>query len=415
MEIKLNEIQFRKDLYPRFEPNHQVIQKYSEAIEYLPPIKVNQNNILIDGFHRLKAHQLAKVETIRVEIIETESEQKLKILSYKLNSIHGMQLSIEEKKKFAREMYGLMSEQEIADTISVGKSSIYDWTTTQRENAKAELERKAIELYLRAWNTQENIAEELDEKQQTISNILTKYSIDGKICKSWNLKKDDPGYSKEKPFLYNIWNLQKAEKETSHFGHFPQIFMDNLLYYHTEPLDIIYDPFAGDGTTIDSCKDMLRRYYCSDKEVKPGREEDIKLWIIQNGLPKDLPKPALLFLDPLYWKLAKDEYSEDDTDLGNMPFEKFKEEMNKFVKLLIARKVERIAYLIMPIYDNCFNWIDPVFELHEILKDKYRIENRYVIPYSTQQYTALWVDRAKKAKKCLILNRELVVWRLSNG
>ena len=41
----------------------------------------------------------------------------------------------------------------------------------------------------------------------------------------------------------------------------------------------------------------------------------------------------------------------------------------------------------------------------EILKDKYKIENRHVIPYSTQQYTALWVDRAKKAKKCLILNR----------
>ncbi|MBA7589866.1 hypothetical protein ES708_31959 [subsurface metagenome] len=187
--------------------------------------------------------------------------------------------------------------------------------------------------------------------------------------------------------------------------------MDNLLYYHTKTLDIIYDPFAGDGTTIDSCKDMFRRYYCSDKEVKPGREKDIKQWKIQDGLPEDLPKPALLFLDPPYWRLAKDEYSEDDDDLGNMPFEKFKEKMNKFVKLLIARKVERIAYLIRPIYDDGFNWIDPVFELHEILKDKYRIEDRYVIPYSTQQYTALWVDRAKKAKKCLILNRELTVFK----
>ena len=400
MNIDILEIIFRDDLYPRFEPNQQTIQRYSDAVEYLPPIKVNQDNILIDGFHRWKAHQLAKVETIEVEIVKTESEQKLKILAYKLNSIHGMQLNIDEKKKFAREMYGIISEQEITDTISVSKSSVYSWTTTQRENAEAEQKRIAIELYLRAWNTQESIAEELGITQKTISNILSKISTDEKFTKDFE------------PYLYNIWNLQKAEKDTSHFGHFPQVFMDNLLYYHTEPLDIIYDPFTGDGTTIDSCKNMFRRYYCSDKEVKPGREKDIKKWNIIEGLPKDLPKPNLLFLDPPYWKLAKDEYSGDDIDLANMSFTDFKETINKFVKLLIARKVKRIAYLIRPIYDDGFAWIDPVFELYEILKDKYKIENRYVIPYSTQQYTALWVDRAKKAKKCLILNRELVVWRL---
>ncbi|RXG64774.1 hypothetical protein ES695_10905 [Candidatus Atribacteria bacterium 1244-E10-H5-B2] len=119
-----------------------------------------------------------------------------------------------------------MSEQEIADTISVGERSIYNWTITQRENAKKELEHKVIELYLRAWNTQKSIAKELlgdEKKQSSISDIMKNIenSIAGKIDKSWNLKNDDPGYSKEKPFLYNIWNLQKAEKETSHFGHFP--------------------------------------------------------------------------------------------------------------------------------------------------------------------------------------------------
>jgi hypothetical protein len=79
---------------------------------------------------------------------------------------------------------------------------------------------------------------------------------------------------------------------------------------------------------------------------------------------------------------------------------------------LVKKKVERIAYLIMPIYDDGFKWRDPIFDLHMEIHDKYEIENRYVIPYSTQQYSALWVDRAKKANKCLILNRELVVWRL---
>ncbi|GAJ03289.1 unnamed protein product [marine sediment metagenome] len=46
-------------------------------------------------------------------------------------------------------------------------------------------DRKIIELYLRAWNTQESIAEDLGVTQKTISNILSKISIDGKITKDF--------------------------------------------------------------------------------------------------------------------------------------------------------------------------------------------------------------------------------------
>ncbi len=59
--------------------------------------KINQNNILIDGFHRLKAHQLLDVEGIEAEVVETKSEFELKKLSYQPNSNHGLQLSNEEK------------------------------------------------------------------------------------------------------------------------------------------------------------------------------------------------------------------------------------------------------------------------------------------------------------------------------
>lgn len=59
------------------------------------------------------------------------------------------------------------------------------------------------------------------------------------------------------PPLYNIWNLQKQDNATdSHFGSFPLYFMKSLLYYHTQPWDIVFDPFAGGGTTVDACKEM---------------------------------------------------------------------------------------------------------------------------------------------------------------
>ena len=119
------------------------------------------------------------------------------------------------------------------------------------------------------------------------------------------------------PILYNIWNTQKGN-ETEHFGSFPKIFMDNLLYYHTEPLDVVFDPFAGNGTTVDSCKDFFRRYCCTDRIVKPGREKDIIQHDITKGFPENITKPQLIFLDPPYWILANKEYSEDESDLGNV-------------------------------------------------------------------------------------------------
>jgi len=133
MELNINDVIFREDLYPRFEPNQQAIQKYSDAIEYLPPIKVNQDNILIDGFHRWKGHQLAKVEIIKIEVIETISEKELKKLAYELNSNHGIQLTNEEKKRFAIDYTAEYSINEIAKIVSVSERTVREWTERKRK------------------------------------------------------------------------------------------------------------------------------------------------------------------------------------------------------------------------------------------------------------------------------------------
>ena len=80
-QISVKDIQYREDLYPRFQPDQSVIQKYADSVDYLPPITVNQNNILIDGFHRWKGHMLAGDEVIEAEVVETNSEKELKKLA----------------------------------------------------------------------------------------------------------------------------------------------------------------------------------------------------------------------------------------------------------------------------------------------------------------------------------------------
>lgn len=403
--IALTDIVFRQDLYPRFEPDQAAIQRYSDSVEFLPPIQVNQHNILIDGFHRWKAFQLAGETTIPCEIVETASEAELKRLAYQLNSHHGMQLTDKEKQAFAREMYGLMSTEDLARCLSVSTSAIYTWTKEQAKAAKEARDRRIIELYLRAWNTQGAVAEAVGVTQKTVSNAVdsSKNSTLGNFTKTFS------------PLLYNIWNLPKQDNARAHFGAFPELFMQNLIRYHTEPLDIVFDPFGGGGTTVDVCKAMFRRYYVSDRLVTPGREADIRQHDIADGLPDDLPKPALAFLDPPYWKQAEGQYSKDAADLGNMSLADFNASMQSLLDALARRQVPRIAIVIQPTqYKAAWQWTDHIFDFHAMLADRYRIAMRYILPYSTQQYNAQMVDAAKETGHCLCLNRDLVIWELRN-
>ena len=402
MKVSVKDIAFREDLYPRFEANQALIQNYANSIEHLPPIKINQNNILIDGFHRWKAHQLAGIAEIEAEIIQTTSEKELKRLAYQLNSNHGLQLSNDEKRKYAAEMIAEMSIKELADILSVGETTIKRWTETQRKALEEERNRKIIELYLRAWNTQQSIADMFGIDQATVARIVMQ------IVQMDEMHKDF------EPPIYNIWNLNKQDNAIdSHFGSFPLYFMKSLLYYHTEPMDIIFDPFAGGGTTVDACKQMLRRYYCTDLIVKPGREKDIMQHDITKGLPDGMPKPDLAFLDPPYWKQAEGKYSDSASDLANMSLDDFYSALGKLFNELTVRGVERIALVIAPTqYPNDLNFEDHIFKFDKMLDGKYEIEMRYILPYSTQQYNGTQVEIAKEKKICLNTIRDLVVWRL---
>lgn len=214
--------------------------------------------------------------------------------------------------------------------------------------------------------------------------------------------------------LYNIWTLAKFEEDKAFFGAFPEIFMENLLYYHTKENDLVYDPFAGSGTTIDVCKKMERNFYCSDLNIFPGREKEISKWDIASGLPDNLTKPDLVFLDPPYWRQAKGRYSDVPNDLGNMNINKFYSIFNNFLKLLMDKEINKIAIVIAPTqYPNeNHEFEDHIFKFHEILLDKYQIEMRYVLPYSTEQYNGTQVEIMKKEKKAINLIRDLVVWAL---
>ena len=90
-QIKVSDIVYRKDLYPRFKPNPSKIQEYSENFDKLPPIEINQDGILMthNGYPVMGENGIIKVQqnnfivNERGEIIArfvAESEQVKAIL-----------------------------------------------------------------------------------------------------------------------------------------------------------------------------------------------------------------------------------------------------------------------------------------------------------------------------------------------
>ena len=58
--IALDDVVLRDDLDPRLgERDDDLIQQYAEIFDDLPPIEINQENELIDGWHRVRAAERA--------------------------------------------------------------------------------------------------------------------------------------------------------------------------------------------------------------------------------------------------------------------------------------------------------------------------------------------------------------------
>ncbi len=75
--------------------------------------------------------------------------------------------------------------------------------------------------------------------------------------------------------LYNVWTWGAKTAGAEHFGNSEQTIVDNLLYMYTKPFDVVVDPFAGGGSTIEVCKKRLRRYWVSDRKPIVERETDV--------------------------------------------------------------------------------------------------------------------------------------------
>lgn len=422
MNIKTLDVVYRKDLYPRIKHDPLTVQKYAEDLSVLPAIEINQHNELIDGWHRWTAHKKNEEEFIDVITTKTLSDADFLEKAIERNSAHGLQLSQQDKKDMARKIYHITPEKDrdekkktLSKILSVSERTVRGWLSRIDKDSKEARNNKIFDLWMQCY-TRDEIAELTNTSTGEVS------AISSKMADLPNMTKSDKSKAEHatdfKPPIYNIWKQQSKSNSVNHFGNTEQQWLDNLLYLYTNPFDIVVDPFAGGGSTIDVCKNRFRRYFVSDRKPIIEREEEIRKHDITNGLPliprwKDV---KLVYLDPPYWKQAENKYSEDKEDLANQSIDEFNKNIinaiNGFAKKLKGGGNSYISLIIQPT-----QWKNDNKEITDHIADmiktiKHPIESRYSVPYETQQYTPQMVNWAKENKKCLVLTREIIVWKI---
>jgi DNA-binding XRE family transcriptional regulator len=273
-------------------------------------------------------------------------------------------------------------------------------------------------MYL-SGHTQQEIADAVGVDKATVNRRLEECCNLDKCPKSNKIAalfEDD-----FKAPLYNVWRFTKSSNNVAHFGESEQTIVENLLYLYTAPFDLVVDPFAGGGSTIDICKKRLRRVWASDRKPIPERENDIRKHdIVTDGIPplnNRWSDVSLTYLDPPYWKQAEGQYSNDAEDLANQSIEDFTRNLSNLVIEVGKRQSKGvIALLIQPTQwrspDRKFT--DHVFDVIRAVQDSgvnLELVNRVSCPYNSEQYNPQMVNVAKDEKLLLVLTRELIVWR----
>lgn len=96
-------------------------------------------------------------------------------------------------------------------------------------------------------------------------------------------------------------------------GATPSYLIWNLLQRYTSEKDLVVDPFAGSGTTLDVARDLNRRALGYD--VHPARKDIFR--VDARKLPPELSdKVDFVFMDPPY--SAHLDYGDDPRDLGKL-------------------------------------------------------------------------------------------------
>ncbi len=188
-KVKLSDISFDMSVYPRKTHDPTLVQRYAESMESIETqnnfISTSKDLRLIDGRHRHLAYQTLYLDNpdheIQVYVYPVDNDGDVFDLAAELNSDFGWQMTPEDKKTTAIQMYQKYNrtQDEIAKRLKIGKTKVSQWLQGILESEKKEREAKIWDMWLSCYGTDE-IEKTIGTKKRTIQEFLqenaTKFS-----------------------------------------------------------------------------------------------------------------------------------------------------------------------------------------------------------------------------------------------
>ena len=323
-----------------------------------------QEVIVLDGVHRVEAYnKFNKENGIKDGIIEEEywkdevldyeeNKIRLKLEASKRNIEHGDRLTNGDKEAVAQSIAEndpkqIWTEEKITDYLGVPQQTVSDWISSIRARQKAKRESLIYQLDFLGW-TQGEIGEMVGLSQNRVSEIIgnTDFGkIDTEMQEHLKQGRDEAWlaehygftlqlvwaillrgksdlerfslFGKEElrshqPKLSEYWKFNKGDPRLGKEDYPGRIWgqeVMNIIYRYSKQKDLVVDPMAGGGVTVDVCLVMNRK--CRAYDIDPSRSsrKDILKNDIREGFPKKIKKCDLIIVDPPYYKKLEDQYS----------------------------------------------------------------------------------------------------------
>ncbi len=210
---------------------------------------------------------------------------------------------------------------------------------------------------------------------------------------SKTLLDDKPAIEATTLWDYPKQSYGKTQKgDNKYAGVTPAFIIYNMIKRYTEPGDLVVDPMAGSGTTLDVCREENRK--CIAYEIAPPRPD-----IIQNdarSIPLKDNSVDMIFIDSPYGDNIK--YNDHPDNIGNISAEdeRFYNELEKVMKecLRILKPGKVIGWLIgdqwakkrfTPVGFKVYERLSKYFETVDIIS---------VARRNQTSNTGIWYNRA---------------------
>jgi ParB/RepB/Spo0J family partition protein len=469
-KIAISDVILDESIYPRENIDHKRVSIFAENIrdgfEFDPievqvhPEKPSQYRIL-DGANRWTAHKEVGLTKIQVIVKELKGIDPL-LYSAKM-AIGPKPLTEKETRTTARRAFQnnpRLTASEIGRLIGRSRQTIANYIADLKAVRQIKLDQKIWRMN-RLGIPQERIAMRLGETRDIIRNHLGKMSMLTKSPNTdlsqgltipqvaakhgwtepmlWSLVLE--GKSDQNRFkalgwglrTWDLWNFNDCDPRFGDDwpGRIPAQMIAHILFYFSNPNDLIFDPMAGGGVTADTCLALGRRCWSLDMEDRAELRPEIEpcFWDTRRKNWEDTilagrEKPDLIIFDPPYFQKKADSYGENS--IARMSRREYLNFLDHFFRFLknSTRKTTRLALINSDWRD--FQSCPALKEETQnaiLLTDYYKIlegagwELTHIIqaPLSSERFNAIMVSAMQEKKILGVTSRYILLLEQKSG